>query len=231
MSIYREMVKLTHPDVNQVDSLEKIKEVNKFKNSPHILIKLAKKWGLNIDFSKYKNIEEESERIYNDIIGCIVLYFVSKGRGKSVLSKGVIVSKTTFKSGKYAGQPKFVVFDRISGKYKHIKSYSSIVGKLSSEDTIAFLDSYENYLNRKKEKKKNQKDYDKDHSHNLFKKFGLVQKKDYSKDGIRVRVIINSNIYISPLIKTTNEFVYIPWLKNKSGLKRIHIKNVMEVII
>ena len=221
-SVYREMAFKVHPDVSDIkNATELMKEVNANKSNPVELIKLAAKWGIDIEIpAEYKDIFEraknakthasfskkESERIYEAVVNSIVKWHY-KYRFKWYRGYGVVSKVRKITKGKYTGYTEWTVMDLISGTEKKVKALYSpfTVVKMATPDVI---ERAKELVLRDKERKRNNKEAKKERYEKYFKNVGLKPNYNYENHDYEVLVNFSYGARWRKLHKTTNFCVY-----------------------
>lgn len=225
-SVYRQMAFCVHPDVSgNANATDMMKIVNMNKNNPVELIKLAAKWGLDIEIpSEYKTIfeqaknsntghntfhREESQRVYDAVVNAVVKWHY-KYQFKWRIGHGIISKVRKIKKGKFAGYTEWTVLDLVSGKEKKIKrrwadGHPFIVEKIADNELI---DRAWKLINNNKEVAINRKEDKKKYYAAKFDEFGLKPNTDYTGYNYKVELNYRSGYRSEKLIRTTNFCVY-----------------------
>lgn len=235
MGIYKEMAKAVHPDINPGvnDATAKMQTVNKFKNSPDVLLRLAKEWGLDIDTGKFsedvfQSKAERSEAVYEAVVGAIVSFTYSKGgrRKRFYRGRGVIVDSKTIGKGKNIGDKTFKVFNFITGKIHSFRTKVGfnndfqVVGMAHGDDVTFGLGALEN----KKQKAKRRSEYNKMAADSWFRIYNLEPNKNYRNEVVYVDTM---GYRRCRLLRTTRQYLVVSF--GPDDEKRIHIKKLWNV--
>jgi len=245
-SVYRQMAFCVHPDVSgEANATDMMKMVNANKHNPLELIKMAAKWGLDIEipekfkraFEHAKNSKtekntfhrEESRRVYEAVVNAVVKWHY-KYQFKWRIGHGIISKVRKIKKGKFAGYTEWTVLDLVSGKEKKIKRHNTdnhpfIVEKIADSDMIEkakdlINDNKEIAINRKNDKKK--------YYAEKFEIFGLEPNTDYTDCGYKVRINYSCGGRTEKLIRTTNFCVY-HYSEMMNRVRRTDLKFVISV--
>jgi len=231
-SVYRQMAFKVHPDVSGLpNATDMMKEVNANKSNPAELIKLAAKWGIDIDIpSKFKDTFErakfskrDSERVYEAVVNAIVKW-VYKYRFKWHRGYGVISKVRKIEKGKFAGYTEWTVMDLVSGTEKKIKALYNpfVVVKMASEEVI---EKARELVTADKARKKERKNDKKEFYRGRFEGKGLKPNHDYEYDNMEVLVNFAGGSRWCRLHRTTNFCVY-----HDSGYKvrRTDLKFILD---
>ena len=117
-SLFRKIAKQVHPDMSvgsDATSGDRMCQAIKFKNDPDMLVRLARKWGLNIDgsFDK-KAFNERSEafkqRVFDAVVGAIIEHTITYKK-KLFMVHGVIVNKRKITRGHYKNATEFKIYN------------------------------------------------------------------------------------------------------------------------
>lgn len=216
-AVYRDIAKMVHPDMNGGSSVAtaRMQEVNKFKNSPGILLRLAQQWGLKLNGSFDTNAfdrkaSEFSQRVYNAVVGAIITDIKRYNFGRHVRTvRGVIIKVRSIKSGKHAGWKEWTVFDFTSGK-PYLKRgrgdnpFTNIVGMADIKDFNMAVTAEKNDKDRRKIKAKTSQDT----ANKGFDRLGLKKNKKYG-NGVEVLVKYRGGSKWKELDRTTAKSVYV----------------------
>lgn len=226
-SVYRQMAFKVHPDVSgNTEATEMMKAVNANKHNPAELIKLAAKWGLDINipenlkatFDRAKEsahthnrfYREESARVYEAVLNAVVKWHYTY-HFKRRMGYGVISKVRKIKKGKFAGYTEWTVLDLVTGSEKKIKKIHNpfIVEKMASSD---MTERAWDLINEHKRVAKATKQDKKKFYNEKFEIFGLRANHNYQGEGWRVSIRYKGGAKSEELIKTTNFCVF-----HKSG--------------
>jgi len=232
MSLFRELAKQVHPDVNgsSVNANKMMQEVLANRNNESVLRDLARKWGLRLDGSfddnafNAKSASERTERVFEAVVGAIVRYsFRHKRHYMSI--RGVITGIRTIQKGKMAGAKEYTIYNFSDAKVWKHKSYSTpnfdIVGMADPDD----LRIGQTRVERIKEINKDNNKYRQVQANARFGQLGLRTNKNYDGSSIRVYV---SGYGWRDLIRTTSRCAYFKALYSGDE-KRANINRVLEV--
>jgi len=233
-NLYRSLAKEVHPDFNGggADFTRKMQEVNRFKNDPEMLLKLARQWGLNIDGTFDQNTfdrksEEFKNKVYDAVVGAVIRHTFYRGR-KMYNLRGVIVKVRDITKGKLQGGKEYSIYDFISERIWSFKTLNpkpfTVVGMADSNDLQRGVDRME-YA---KEVQKANKKASQNRADDRFSELDIKQNFDYEKAGFnwKVDVIINRSYHIMNLVKTTAKCVYV----RADYSERLHRVNVDKVV-
>lgn len=235
-SVYFNIAKKVHPDRNPdlPDAVSKMQEVNKFKNNPDMLLKLAKHWGLNLDgsFNERKfdeKAEEFKERVFRAVVGAIVKHVYPYRRRYRVIH-GVIIKVRDIQKGKFKGAKEFTVYNFATREIWKTKSFdenpfSRIVGMAEVADVNMGIEADQ----RAKALKVEQAQFRQENADAHFVRLELRQNKNY--DGMNVRVQYRTkwmNFFWANLVRTTGKSVFV-WDDVLGKQKRIDIAKVVTI--
>jgi hypothetical protein len=227
------MAKAVHPDLNpnMPNANEMMAEVNKFKNSPEMLLHLARKWGLQEDGTFNENIfnkrsnETKEEHVYRVVVGSVIRFWYHKRRRRHCL-RGVVIEIRPIKRGRYAGAKEYKVYSFTDGSIMKYKTHSeppfTVVGKADTDQVMVGKEAEE----RIKETKKRKSDLRQERANDHFNKLGLVKPFDYSRSGVKVLVNYKSGPQWKDLAKTTSKSAYVYEIYRT---RRIPIWHVLDV--
>jgi len=228
-SLFRKIAKQVHPDMSvcsDATSGDRMVQAIKFKDDPDMLVRLARKWGLNIDGSfDEKAFNERSEsfkqRVFDAVVGAIVKHTIMS-RKRHVTVRGVIVNKRVITRGHLKGAVEFKVYSFMDGGILTLKSYNRqpfdvIVGMASSEQLNDGIEK----VKMIKENKKAVAAIRQDRANDKFASLGLVSNLDY-RGNFKVLVNYKGGARWETLERTTAKCVFLI-----SG-RRINIRSILE---
>jgi curved DNA-binding protein CbpA len=232
MSLFRELAKQVHPDVNggSVDANKMMQEVLANRNNENALRDLARRWGLRLDGSfddaafDAKSASERTERVFEAVVGAIVRYSFRYKR-RLVGIRGVITGIRTIQKGKMAGAKEYTIYNFSDAKIWRHKSYNTpnfdVVGLAHPDD----LRIGQNRVQSIKEIKKENDKHRQNRANVAFVNLGLVRNKNYEFNNYKVYI---SGYGWRNLVRTTNRCVYFKTFYD-SREKRASINKVEEV--
>lgn len=233
-NLYRSLAKEVHPDFNGggADFTRKMQEVNRFKNDPEMLLKLARQWGLNIDGTFDQDTfdrksEEFKNAVYDAVVGAVIRHTFYRGR-KVYNLRGVIVKVRDITKGKLQGGKEYSIYDFISERIWSFKTLNpkpfTVVGMADSNDLQRGVEC----LGLVKEAKKEKVKASKERAVLGFSRIDLMQDFDYEKAGFnwKVEVIINRSYWVMNLVRTTAKCVYV----RGNYSEKLHRVNVDKVV-
>uniref|UniRef100_A0A6M3JXS2 Uncharacterized protein n=1 Tax=viral metagenome TaxID=1070528 RepID=A0A6M3JXS2_9ZZZZ len=237
-NLFREIAKQVHPDLNGNGAgfNAKMQEVNKFKNNPEILLRLAKQWGLNLngsfdDIKFDRKASDYKERVYHCVVGAIIRHsYKYKFKNKSV--RGVITKIRTIKKGKYVGAFEFTVYNFIDNSLFKLKTRNLepfiVVGMAHDDDLQLGWKAEEDI----KEHKKEMSNYKRYLSLPVFSKLGIDTNTSYINSNTSVMINYKGGPKWKRLVRTTEKSVFI-WETERDRLnnkqRRISIKHIMKL--
>jgi len=228
--LYREISKQVHPDLNGADFTSKMQDVNKFKNNPDVLLRLAKQWGLNLngsfDSSKFDSrANSYKDDVYSCVVGAIIRHsYIYKFSRKDI--RGVITNIRTIKRGKYSGAKEFTVYNFIDRSIFKLKTRSDnpfIAVGMAHEDDLAVGKMAIESVN---ERKRVMDIIRRDIANNRFNTLNIKPNTNYSGTEVRVLVNYKGGSKWKILLRTTEKSAYV--LEN-SGQRRIPIKHILRM--
>jgi len=228
-SLFREIAKKVHPDMNsEFTSGAKMREVIANKNRPHVLLNLARKWGLNLDgsFNKFafdKRADEFARTVYKTVIGAIIRHTFTHKRKIKIL-RGVIVDIHKIKKGHHSGGFVFKIYDFENNELWNMKTMESnpftIVG-MADKDIV---NEGQEKVEFQKTQKKNIAKHKQKTADDQFKLLDLKKNKRYND--VEVLVRYKQGPKWETLIRTTPKSVYIPGYNYKNNERRINIRSI-----
>lgn len=233
--LFKKLAKQVHPDLNggSAEATRRMQEVLKFRNSPDILLALARKWGLNIDGTfdstafDQKAEQTRKERVFEAVVGAIVRHYMNR-RNRVYVVRGVIVNIRKIKRGRFSGGREFTVYNFNDGNFVNLKTtrlnpFDSIVGHASDDQ----LEHGKERLRIAKEAKKRREDYKQDRADAKFANVGLAKNLDYRDLGRQVLINYSYGTVWRDLVRTTPKSVYV----DDGGQKprRVSIYKVLRV--
>lgn len=232
-SLYRSLAKKVHPDFNGggAEFTRKMQEVNRFKNDPEMLLKLARQWGLNIDGTfDHDYFDRKSEKfknkVYDAVVGAIVRRTFQRGRYIYDI-RGVIIKIRDIKKGKLRGGKEFFVYNFLTEKIWSFKTIDpnpfTVVGMADSNDVQRGVDRLTHAKEIQKAKRKSSQEL----ADARFSELGLKKNYNYEKNGLHVEVSISG--WFAKLIRTTAKCVYVKF-SYSDKIRRFNISKVSYVV-
>lgn len=228
-SLFRKIAKQVHPDMSvgsDATSGDRMRQAIQFKNDPDMLVRLAHKWGLNIDGSFdekafNKRSETFKQRVFEAVVGAIIKHRVMR-RKNPMTVRGVIVNKRAVTRGHYKGATEFKVYDFMSGGIFILKTYNNqpfdmIMGMANSEQLADGIEVVKNI----KENKKIRAAIRQDKANDMFHSLGLISNCMY-RGNFKVLVNYKGGARWEILERTTAKCVFLT-----SG-RRINIRSILE---
>ena len=230
-SLFRTIAKQVHPDMSvcsNTASGDRMVQAIKFKDDPDMLIRLARKWGLNIDGSFNENAfnkrsEEFKQRIFEAVVGAIIQHTIMYKK-KIIIIRGVIVNKRKITRGYYKNAIEFKIYTFKDGGIFVLKSFND----QPFDKLIGMADEYQ--INEGIEKIKTIKDNKKavaairqNIANGYFKQLNLIPNCNYQRHhNFKVLINYKGGAKWEDLVRTTAKCVFI------KGGRRINIKSVLE---
>lgn len=228
-SLFRTIAKQVHPDMSvtsDTTSGDRMCQAIKFKNDPDMLVRLARKWGLNIDGSFNERVFNErsesfKQRVFEAVVGAIIKHKVMS-RKRPVTVRGVIVNKRTITRGHYKNATEFKVYSFIGGGILTLKTYNDqpfdeIMGMATKDQLNDGVEKVEQI----KENKKITAVIKQDRANDKFASLGLVSNLMY-RGNFEVLVDYRTGARWETLERTTAKCVFLT-----SG-RRIGIRSILE---
>jgi hypothetical protein len=235
MSLFREIAKQVHPDLNggSVNTTRMMQEVLANRNNEAALLNLARKWGLKLDGSfddkafSQRSSQERAQTVFEAVVGAIVAYsFLIKRRYVDV--RGVIIGIRDITKGKMAGAKEYTIYnfrDRKIWKHKGMGTPSfHIVGMATNEDLQLGIESKKRIDDNNKTIKREEQEW----AYNRFRYFGLVPNKNYEGRSIEALISFRGGPSWKAVKRTTKKCVYI-YAYNENSERRISLKHVLDV--
>ena len=219
-AVYRDMAKKVHPDMNggSATATERMKEVNKHKNSPSILIRLARQWGLKLDgtFSNtvFENMADaQRSQVYETVVGAIIKDIKRYNFGRSWRAvRGVITKIRTIGKGRYAGYTEYTIYDFVTGKPylrkfhpTNINPFNTPVGKADIKDINLALNSIKQQKVAKKVKAKVAQGI----ADTKFANIGIKKNTNYKNKGVRILINYRGGRMWKEVVRTTAKSVFV----------------------
>ena len=221
-TLFREISLKVHPDMSSHSpsaSTSRMQEVLRWKESPHMLLSLARKWELDIDFTAYGEPELAKKEIFEAIVGALIVTKISNKDGEVIDFTGIISKIRKINSGRFKGGSEFTIFNSENERFATLKThenqpFDSIIRMVDDEmmNTIRDLMITNNINPGHGDLSANQ----------IFSKMGL---RNYYKDfdgSTKIRAFYKGAFYWFTVDRTSAKMVY-----TKNG-PNINIKNVVE---
>ena len=249
MSLYTELAKKVHPDINpgMQDATERMQEVNKFKEYPEVLLRLAKEWGLKLDgefnekdFDKKfdKNTSDYQQRVYKAMVGAIIRHSV-RHKDRIHWIRGIIVGIRSIRKGQYKGAKEYSIYDLSRKGIWKLKTFndnafSDIIGMAPKELVMEGKNIvYQNKMIKKREISKSKKD-----ANDAFRKLGLHSNYSYTKfKAGRFKILVDCGQSYGfkkyTVLRTTGKSVYVTdkYPENASFIMSIDKKDITRFSI
>jgi hypothetical protein len=228
--LFKKIAKQVHPDLNGGDSRFNgmMREALNHRNDVDVLIRLARKWGIDIGESLNNR---ESSNTYNDqvfraIIGAIVnMSFSYKRKNRKVT--GVITDIKSIRSKGYSGIKEYSVYDAITGSVWKVKSNQPtfrVVGMASDSQLRLALEGHR-AINDSKQRSRRQPPVKRKSSTstNTFggNSFNLRPNRNYRGEGYRVMYETAKGLKYGNVLRTTAKCVVVQGFGQKESLIRI----------
>ena len=231
-SIFREMAKKVHPDMSsEFASAAKMREIIANKNRPHILLKLAQQWGLNLDgsFNKFafdQKADGFARTVYEAVVGAIIRHTFTHKRRTKVL-RGVIIGIRNITKGRLSGGYEFKIYDFENNDIWNMKTMETnpftIVG-MADKDIV---NEGQQKVEFNKSQKKTVAKIKQTNADNHFDRLGLKKNKRYDSMGYQVLIRYKGGISKwEDLIRTTPKSAYIHCYGYKNDERRINISAI-----
>ena len=234
-SLFRNIAKQVHPDMTNSEfaSGSKMREVIQNKNNPHVLLRLAQKWGLNLDgtfnsFAFDKKAEDYARTVYETVVGAIIRHSVLHKR-KITMVRGVIVGIREITKGYSKGGREFKIYDFENThlwtfKTMNREPFDKIVGM--SDESI--VNEGKEKFEHSKQMKKMVAQHKQNAADNHFDRIGLQSGKRYGN--IEVTVGYRGGVRkVETLIRTTAKSAYVYCFGYKNNERRIPIGSVVNI--
>jgi len=226
--LFRKIAKQVHPDLSvssDAASDDRMCQALKHKNDPDMLVRLARKWGLNIDGTfDEKAFNERSKdfakRVFDAVVGAIVFHRITYKKRLMVV-RGVIVNKRSITRGHFKNATEYKVYNFVDGGIFVLKTFSrqpfdNIMGMADTEQLNNGIEK----VNRIKENKKARAAYRQELANNNFASLGIIS--NYSYNGsYKVLVNYKDGARWETLIRTTAKCVFI------SSGRRINVRSIL----
>jgi len=228
-SLFRKIAKQVHPDMSvgsDATSGDRMCQAIKFKNDPDMLVRLARKWGLNIDgtFDK-KAFNERSkdfkQRVFDAVVGAIIEHTIMYKK-KPFMVHGVIVNKRKITRGHYKNAIEFKIYNFRDSSILVLKSFNGqpfdkIMGMADEFQVNEGVEKIKSI----KENKKARAIYKQDIANDKFASLGLVGNLMY-RGNFKVLVNYKGGARWETLERTTAKCIFLT-----SG-RRINIYSILE---
>jgi len=228
-SLFRKIAKQVHPDMSvgsDATSGDRMCQAIKFKNDPDMLVRLARKWGLNIDGSfNEKAFNERSEafkqRVFDAVVGAIIEHTITYKK-KLFMVHGVIVNKRKITRGHYKNATEFKIYNFRDNSILVLKSFNGqpfdkIMGMADEFQVNDGIEKIEQIRVKKKERAAIRQD----RANDMFASLGLVANLMY-RGNFKVLVNYKYGAKWENLERTTAKCVFLT-----SG-RRINIRSILN---
>lgn len=236
-SLFREMAKKVHPDMgmgSEFASGAKMREVIANKNNPHVLLNLARQWGLNLngtfDGSAFdRKASDFARNVYETVVGAIIRHTV-RYRRKVQTVRGVIVGIREITKGYRRGGREFKVYDFESNQIWTMKTVSKepfdqIVGMADKSVVNQGKEKFDHSKRVQKSIAKSKQDLADMH----FQRLGLKKNKSYDFKGVDVLIRYKGGSEEwEQLTRTTPKSAYIRCYGYKNNERRINIASILD---
>jgi len=233
-SLFREMAKQVHPDMTNSEfaSGSKMREVIANKNNPHVLLNLARHWGLDLNgafdgFKFDRKANDFAQNVYETVVGAIIRHTIRYKR-KIILVRGVIVGIREITKGYSRGGREFKIYDFASNQIWTMKSnnktpFDKIVGMAEGslvDDGLARFEQSKQYKKAVAKTKQVRADSN-------FERLGLQANKHYGSMSVYVKYK-GGMVKKETLIRTTPKSAYVRCYGYKNNERRIPIASVVD---
>ena len=221
-TLFREISLKVHPDMSSSSpsaSTSRMQEVLRWKESPHMLLSLARKWELDIDYMAYGEPELAKKEIFDAIVGALIVTKITNKKGEVSDFTGIISKIRKINSGRFKGGSEFTIFNSANGRFATLKTHEEqpfdCISRIVDDkmmNTIRDL-MITNNINP---------GHGDLSAYQIFNNLGLRSKYRDFDGSTKIRAFYKGAFYWFTVDRTTAKMVY-----TKNG-PTINIKNVVE---
>jgi len=225
--LFKKIAKQVHPDLNGGGTRfnDMMKEALKHRNDGDALVRLARKWGIDIGGSfTYESKKTYEKRVFEAIVGAIVdMAFTYKNKTRRV--KGIITNVRHINTKGYRGVKEYSVYDAVTKSVWKVKSNHptfSVVGMASESQLMIAIEGHRKVNQSNNPVRPVRKNPVRPrNTGNVWESLGIRPNINYCGSGYRVMYQTAKGLKYGNILRTTAKCLVVEALGRKESLVRV----------